>query len=92
MKNKKETICVIILTLLMTFMEMTALPTALFCNIIIADIEPLCFFSMFNFLTAFMICWSFRGPLKTALKRENEIIVPRARRGSESVLTHGEEA
>ncbi len=33
-----------------------------------------------------------RAPLKTALKRENEIIVPRARRGSESVLAHGEEA
>ncbi len=33
-----------------------------------------------------------RAPLKTALKRENEIIVPRARRDSESVLAHGEEA
>ena len=29
-------------------------------------------------------------PLKTALKRENEVIAPRARKGSESVLTHGE--
>ena len=29
-------------------------------------------------------------PLKTALKRENEVIAPRARKGSESVLSHGE--
>ncbi len=43
MKDKKEMICVIILPLMMTFMEMTALPAALFCNIIIADIEPIYF-------------------------------------------------
>ncbi len=39
-----------------------------------------------------IIVSDFRAPLKTALERENEIIVPRARRDSESVLTHGEEA
>ena len=60
MNNRKEAVCVVILTLLMTFMEMTALPASLFCNIIISDIEPICFSLMLNFLIAFMICWGFK--------------------------------
>ena len=32
-----------------------------------------------------------RVPLKTALNRENEMIAPNARKGSESLLTQGEE-
>jgi hypothetical protein len=34
---------------------------------------------------------NLRVPLKTALKGENEIIVSRARKGSESLLAQGEE-
>ncbi len=33
----------------------------------------------------------YRVPLKTALKRENEIVAPRARKVSESLLAQGEE-
>lgn len=57
MKNKSESIVVVILTLIMTFMEMSALPAALFCDIIIADINPIYFTLMVNFLLAFAICW-----------------------------------
>lgn len=57
MQNKKENVVVVILTLVMTFMEMTALPAALFCNIKIADINPVYFALMLNFLFAFAICW-----------------------------------
>ncbi len=34
---------------------------------------------------------NIRVPLKTALKRENEIVAPRARKVSESLLAQGEE-
>lgn len=57
MQNKKENVIVVILTLVMTFMEMTALPAALFCDIKIADINPVYFALMLNFLFAFAICW-----------------------------------
>lgn len=57
MQNKKENVVVVILTLVMTFMEMTALPAALFCDIKIADINPVYFALMLNFLFAFAICW-----------------------------------
>lgn len=57
MKNKSETVVVVILTLIMTFMEMSALPAALFCNIKIKDINPICITLMLNFVLAFIICW-----------------------------------
>ncbi|MCI9189853.1 MAG: CPBP family intramembrane metalloprotease, partial [Lachnospiraceae bacterium] len=41
MIDKRTSIGVTILTIIMTFMEMTALPAALFCNIQIRDIEPI---------------------------------------------------
>lgn len=57
MQNKRETAIAVILTLIMTFMEMSALPAALFCNIKIKDINPIYFTLMVNFLLAFAICW-----------------------------------
>ena len=45
-----------ILTLVMTFMEMSALPAALFINIKLKDIEPIYFALMFNFFIAFVLC------------------------------------
>ena len=41
MSKKKEYIIATILTLMMTFIEMSALPMALFCKIEIADIQPI---------------------------------------------------
>lgn len=57
MKRRSTSIVVVILTLIMTFMEMSALPAALFCNIKIKDINPIYFTLMLNFLLAFAICW-----------------------------------
>lgn len=57
MKDRSKTIMVVVLTLIMTFMEMSALPAALFCNIKIMDINPIYITLMLNFLIAFMICW-----------------------------------
>lgn len=57
MKNRKENAAAVILTLIMTFMEMSALPAALFCSIQFKDIDPIYFALMLNFLLAFIICW-----------------------------------
>ena len=57
MNNRSKTAAVVVLTLIMTFMEMSALPAALFCNIKIKDIDPICITLMLNFLIAFAICW-----------------------------------
>lgn len=45
-----------ILALLMTFMEMSALPAVLFVDIHFKDIEPVYFALMANFLIAFLLC------------------------------------
>ena len=58
--TKSDIIIAAILTLLMTFMEMTALPMALFCDIRFKDIEPIYFSLMLNFLLAFIICGACR--------------------------------
>ena len=58
--TKSDIIIAAILTLLMTFMEMTALPMALFCDIRFKDIEPIFFSLMLNFLLAFIICGACR--------------------------------
>lgn len=55
--NKIKTAGVIILIIVMTFMEMSALPAALFCNIKIKDIDPIYITLMLNFIMAFIICW-----------------------------------
>lgn len=60
MKNQKESIVVVVLTLLMTIMEMTALPAALFYNIKFKDINPIYFTLMLNFILAFGICFLCR--------------------------------
>lgn len=57
MHGKREFAVVITLTLIMTLMEMTALPAALFCDIKILDIDPVCMTLMVNFLLAFAVCW-----------------------------------
>ena len=57
MKNRRKTIMVVILTLIMTVMEMSALPAALFCNVKIKDINPIYITLMLNFTLAFAICW-----------------------------------
>lgn len=57
MKRKTQTVTLVILIIVMTFMEMSALPAALFCNIQIKDINPIYFTLMLNFLIAFLICW-----------------------------------
>lgn len=57
MINKRISISVTILTLIMTFMEMTALPAALFCNIQIRDIDPIYFSLIINFILAFALCY-----------------------------------
>ena len=57
MKDRSKTVVVVVLTLIMTFMEMSALPAALFCNIKILDINPIYIALMLNFLIAFLICW-----------------------------------
>lgn len=44
----------------MTFMEMTALPAALFIQIQFKDIDPIYFKLMINFLIAFILCGSCR--------------------------------
>ena len=57
MNNRRKTVGVVVLTLVMTFMEMSALPAALFCNIAIKDINPIYITLMLNFIIAFAICW-----------------------------------
>lgn len=47
--KKRTAITAVILTLIMTFMEMSALPAALFCNIKIEDIDPIYITLMLNF-------------------------------------------
>ena len=69
MIDKRTSIGVIILTIIMTFMEMTALPAALFCNIQIRDIEPIYFSLMINFCIAFCFYAMYVG--KTIIKEWN---------------------
>ena len=57
MMKRRTTVVVVILTLIMTFMEMSALPAVLFCNVKIKDINPIYITLMLNFLLAFIICW-----------------------------------
>jgi len=52
----------------MAFMEITALPAALFCKIQIMDIEPIYFSLMINFILAFVLCYICR---KTIIKEWN---------------------
>ena len=58
--KKRTAISAVILTLIMTFMEMSALPASLFCKIKIEDIDPIYITLMLNFLLAFAICWVCR--------------------------------
>lgn len=60
MNDRSKTALALVLTLLMAIMEMSALPSALFCNIEIQDINPFYFTLMLNFLIAFLVCWLFK--------------------------------
>lgn len=60
MSKKKECIIATILTLVMAFIEMSALPMVLFCKIEIADIQPIYIALILNFLIAFCICFILR--------------------------------
>ena len=51
--KKRTAITVVILTLIMTFMEMSAMPAALFCNIKIEDIDQIYITLMLNFFIGF---------------------------------------
>ena len=53
MSNKKEYIIATILTLMMTFIEMSALPMVLFCKIEIADIQPIYIALILNLFNRF---------------------------------------
>lgn len=54
---KKEMIAVGIITLLMAFMEITGLPSKMFVNVHIADIDPVYFALMLNFAIAGLLCF-----------------------------------
>ena len=58
--SAKTMVSTIILTLVMTFMEMTAIPASLFCKIEFYDVEPFYFALMVNFLIAFVLCFLYK--------------------------------
>lgn len=66
--TKKESISLVALTIVMTFMEMSALPAGLFVKIVFADINPVYFALMVNFLIAFLLCFVAK---QTILKNWN---------------------
>lgn len=66
--TKKENIILVILTTVMTFMEMSALPSAIFVNVNFADINPIYFALMVNFLIAFAVCFILK---QTVIKNWN---------------------
>ena len=55
--KKKELIIISILTILLAFMDISGLPSALFINIEIFDITPIYFTLMFNFIIICMIAF-----------------------------------
>ena len=68
MINKRISIAIVLLTIIMTVMEMFALPSALFVNIQFKDINPIYFALIINFIIAFIICWICK---KTIIKEWN---------------------
>ena len=60
MDRKNTNLWAILLTVLMTIMEMSALPAALFCNVKVEDIDPIYITLMVNFLIAFAVCFICR--------------------------------
>ncbi len=57
--NKKELIVVIILTILIAFMDLTGIPSILFLDIHIEDVNPMYFTLMFNFIFIGIFCFLF---------------------------------
>ncbi|SDW31385.1 CPBP family intramembrane glutamic endopeptidase [Streptococcus equinus] len=57
MTHKLPRLKVLILTLLMAFMELSALPAAFLGQVTFKDIKPMYFTLMFNFVIALLICW-----------------------------------
>lgn len=58
-KANKKPIYIAILTLIIAFMDISGIPSALFVNIQIADIEPFYFTLMINFLIIGMIAYPY---------------------------------
>lgn len=54
---KKELIIIGVLTILLAFMEITGLPSALFINIEVLDITPFYWTLMFNFIIILVIAF-----------------------------------
>lgn len=64
MRNGKAmTLSALLMAVVMAAMEMTALPAALFVNVHVADIDPMYFTLMVNFLLAGALCWLWRCTL-----------------------------
>lgn len=57
--NKRELIYIAVLTLVIAFMDITGIPSVLFINIQVADIEPFYFTLMINFLIIGIIAFLF---------------------------------
>ncbi|SDQ11350.1 CAAX protease self-immunity [Streptococcus equinus] len=57
MMHKLPRLKVLILTLLMAFMELSALPAAFLGKITFEDINPMYFTLMLNFVIALLVCW-----------------------------------
>lgn len=60
MHLKKENIAVVLLTVMMAFTEMTALPGILLIKTGTADVDPVYFALLLNFAAAFCICFLFK--------------------------------
>ena len=58
--KKRELVYIGILTVIIAVMELTAIPSAFFINIQIADIEPFYFTLMVNFLLIGVIAFIFK--------------------------------
>lgn len=61
--NKALMLAALLMAVIMTVMEMTALPAALVIHVQAADIDPMYFTLMANFLLAGALCWLWRRTL-----------------------------
>lgn len=68
--KKQTTAAAVILTLILAFMEISALPAALFYNVKIQDVDPTYITLLLNFLLAFAVCWVCK---KLLLKRFGQL-------------------
>jgi membrane protease YdiL (CAAX protease family) len=57
---KRELAAAGAITVIMAFMDVSGLPSALFCNVHVLDIEPVYFTLMLNFVFAGLLCFALR--------------------------------